>query len=57
MSAPISAHAIAPAAVLRGEGAWAQALPQIAALSNTPLLLGRSSATVAITPDTHVTRM
>ena len=48
MSAPISAHAIAPAAVLRGEGAWAQSLPQIAVLSNTPLLLGRSSATAAI---------
>ena len=45
MSAPISAHAIAPAAVLRGEGAWAQALPQIARLSRAPLLLGRSSQT------------
>ena len=45
MSAPISAHAIAPAAVMRGEGAWAQALPQIARLSRAPLLLGRSSQT------------
>ena len=45
MSAPISTHTIAPAAVLRGEGAWTQALPRIAALSQIPLLLGRSSQT------------
>ena len=45
MAAPISAHAIAPAAVLRGEGAWAEALPRIAALSRRPLVLGRSAST------------
>ena len=45
MIAPISAHAIAPAAVLRGEGAWTEALPRLAALYQTPLLLGRSSCT------------
>ena len=38
-------HAIAPAMVLRGDGAWQQALPPIAALTQRPLLLGRSSAT------------
>lgn len=41
----ISTHAIAPAAVLRGDGAWSDALPHIAALSSAPLLLGRSRAT------------
>ena len=41
-----STHAIAPAAVLRGDGAWLDALPRIAALSSSPLLLGRSGATV-----------
>ena len=38
-------HAIAPRAVLRGAGAWRQALPTISALCRRPLLLGRSSAT------------
>ena len=41
-------HAIAPATVLRGEGAWAEALPLIADLSQAPLLLGRSAATQAL---------
>mgnify|MGYP001218035478 CR=1 FL=1 len=41
-------HAIAPATVLRGEGAWAEALPLIAGLSQAPLLLGRSAATQAL---------
>ena len=45
MSAPISAHAIAPAAVLRGEGAWSEALPRIATLGRAPLVLGRSTST------------
>ena len=45
MSAPISAHAIAPAAVLRGEGAWFEALPRIATLGRAPLVLGRSAST------------
>ena len=45
MSAPISAHAIAPAAVLRGEGAWFEALPRIATLGRAPLVLGRSTST------------
>ena len=41
----ISSHAIAPAAVMRGEGAWQGALPKISALCSRPLLLGRSRAT------------
>ena len=42
---------IAPALVLRGEGAWHQALPAIAALCRRPLLLGRSAATAALRAD------
>ena len=38
-------HAIAPAVVLRGEGAWREALPMIAGLCRRPLLLGRSACT------------
>ena len=34
--------------VLRGEGAWSEALPAIAALCRRPLLLGRSQATRAL---------
>ena len=41
-------HAIAPAVVVRGEGAWAEALPAIQALCRRPLLLGRSAATAAL---------
>ncbi|MFM2081263.1 MAG: hypothetical protein RLZZ124_1650 [Cyanobacteriota bacterium] len=41
-------HAIAPARVLRGEGAWGEALETIAALGRRPLLLGRSGATRAL---------
>ena len=48
MIAPISSHAIAPAAVLRGEGAWIEAVPRLAALCRTPLLLGRSSSTAQL---------
>ena len=40
-----SSHAIAPAAVLRGEGAWQESLPRISELGRRPLLLGRSAAT------------
>jgi glycerol dehydrogenase-like iron-containing ADH family enzyme len=43
--AQLSTHAIAPAVVLRGEGAWREALPRIASLGRRPLLLGRSAAT------------
>ena len=38
-------HAIAPAVVLRGEGAWQESWPAIQALCARPLLLGRSPAT------------
>ncbi|MBL6801544.1 MAG: iron-containing alcohol dehydrogenase family protein [Synechococcus sp. BS307-5m-G38] len=48
MVVSISAHAIAPAVVLRGEGAWKQALPKVASLGEAPLLLGRSGATAAL---------
>jgi len=41
-------HTISPAKVLRGQGAWHQALPVIAGLSQRPLLLGRSKATVPL---------
>ena len=41
----IQHHAIAPALVLRGEGAWREALPKIRSLGQRPLLLGRSQAT------------
>ena len=43
----ISSHAIAPASVLRGDGAWDEALPQIASLCTRPLVLGRSVSTEA----------
>jgi len=49
-----SAHAIAPVRVLRGEGAWAQALELIPALSRRPLVLGRSQATSALRQDLAV---
>ena len=48
MVATVSEHAIAPAAVLRGDGAWSQALPRLKALGQRPLLLGRSSGTEAL---------
>ena len=38
-------HAIAPAVVLRGEGAWQESWPAIQTLCSRPLLLGRSPAT------------
>ena len=41
----ISSHSIAPASVLRGDGAWDEALPQIKSLCSRPLVLGRSSST------------
>ena len=40
-----SSHAIAPAAVLRGEGAWAESIPRIQALCSGPMVLGRSRST------------
>lgn len=45
MVATVSEHAIAPAAVLRGDGAWSQALVRLKALGRRPLLLGRSAGT------------
>lgn len=47
-SLPLASHAIAPATVLRGPGAWSDALPRIQALSQRPVLLGRSGATAAL---------
>lgn len=47
-SAAYASHAIAPARVMRGEGAWLQALPHIASLCHRPALLGRSSATSSL---------
>ena len=41
----VQGHAIAPAVVLRGRGAWREARPTVAALGRRPLLLGRSPAT------------
>ncbi|MCT0229962.1 iron-containing alcohol dehydrogenase [Synechococcus sp. CS-1324] len=48
MSSSVSQHAIAPAQVRRGTGAWPESLPRIAALCARPLLLGRSAATAAL---------
>ena len=42
---PMHSHTIAPATVLRGGGAWRQALPTIAGLTGHALVLGRSPAT------------
>jgi glycerol dehydrogenase len=50
-SAPASAtssHSIAPAQVLRGGGAWSEAVPLIAGLGTRVLLLGRSAATTGL---------
>ena len=41
-------HAIAPAQVLRGPGAWAEALPLLRPLGQHVLLLGRSAATAGL---------
>ena len=41
-------HAIAPALVLRGPGAWQQGLHALPSLVSKPLLLGRSAATAAL---------
>ena len=48
MVVSIASHAIAPAVVLRGDGAWKSALPRIADLCSRPALLGRSQATVSL---------
>jgi glycerol dehydrogenase len=48
MSNPLSQHAIAPAEVLRGPGAWSEGLARIARFCHTPLVLGRSAATAAL---------
>ena len=48
MSSSISSHAIAPANVLRGDGAWGEAQPLIAALCQKPFVLGRSAATAEL---------
>ncbi|MFO7628051.1 MAG: iron-containing alcohol dehydrogenase family protein [Prochlorococcaceae cyanobacterium] len=48
MESATYSHAIAPAQVLRGAGAWIEALPAIAALCRRPLLLGRSEATAGL---------
>ncbi len=42
---PCQQHAVAPARVLRGAGAWNQALGSIPELCRSPLVLGRSSTT------------
>jgi glycerol dehydrogenase-like iron-containing ADH family enzyme len=56
VAAPLAAPAtqsqqVAPALVLRGEAAWAQAVPAVAGLCRRPLLLGRSAATAALRAD------
>ena len=48
MSNPLSQHAIAPAKVLRGPGAWTEGVARIAHLCRRPLMLGRSAATVGL---------
>ncbi len=44
----LHAHAVAPALVLRGPGAWGEALGHLPALTRRPLLLGRSAATYGL---------
>lgn len=41
-------HSIAPARVVRGDGAWNEALPLIQRLCGSPLLLGRGRATALL---------
>ncbi|MAB55700.1 MAG: oxidoreductase, partial [Synechococcus sp. CPC35] len=48
MVVSIASHAIAPAVVLRGDGAWASALPKIVGLCNRPAVLGRSQSTALL---------
>ena len=48
MSSTIASHAIAPANVLRGGGAWGESLPLIAELCQKPFVLGRSGATAEL---------
>ena len=48
MISSISSHAIAPANVLRGQGAWTEALPLIAELCQKPFVLGRSAGTAEL---------
>jgi glycerol dehydrogenase-like iron-containing ADH family enzyme len=48
MSNVVHQHAIAPAQVLRGGGAWQASLPRISALCHHPLVLGRSAATATL---------
>ncbi|MEB3256586.1 MAG: iron-containing alcohol dehydrogenase [Synechococcaceae cyanobacterium] len=48
MVVTLQQHAISPATVLRGEGAWQQALSAIPLLCRRPLLLGRSESTAAL---------
>ena len=45
MGSALSTHTIAPAVVLRGDGAWKEAQPHIAYLCQKPTLLGRSAVT------------
>lgn len=44
----LSHHSIAPGLVVRGSGAFNDALPKIKALASRPLLLGRSEATQSL---------
>ena len=48
MSNSLSQHAIAPAEVLRGPGAWLQGIPRLAALGQRPLVIGRSAVTAPL---------
>ena len=45
MSSRTHQHAIAPARVLRGPGAWRESLASLGALCQRPVVLGRSAAT------------
>lgn len=46
-------HSIAPALVLRGSQVWSQALPVVAQMGQTPLLVGRSAATLPLRAELH----
>ena len=45
MESSISSQAIAPGTLLRGQGAWGEALPRLTQLCQRPFVLGRSRAT------------
>ena len=48
MAPEIFSHSVAPAEVLRGEGAWIKAIPRISQITKRPLFIGRTSLTFSL---------